>query len=180
MKDVTVPGTGFTFQAVLAVIREAAGFQQDRAVGELVLLKDDAAQLVLRLPGHEAWSGSESQDRLASLIESASEYIVRESQPFVLASYLCQMKRTSECEGALHRVLGSNSRDEVVAGYNLYGALLFELHQPAEAIKKFEHATEFDPKSAYAWNNWADLLRELGRNAEAADIEARRDKHTKS
>lgn len=111
------------------------------------MLKDDTAQLVLRLPGHKVWSRSESLNRLASLTESASEYIVRESQPYLLACYFHEVKRTSECKDALDRALNSNSRGEVAATYNLNKRILIEMRQPEEAIKKVEHATELDPKA---------------------------------
>lgn len=167
IRRVTVPGTGFTFQSVVAVIRLATGAPQDRAVGELVLLKDETVQLVIRLSAHEAWSGSAGQDRIASVTEAASEYIVRESQPYVLARYFYETKRITDSQDLLHRVMGSDSRDDLVAAYNLSGIILSDLHRPEEATKEFQRATEVNPLNACAWTSWGIALRDLRQPEEA-------------
>lgn len=171
LQGAVVPGTGLSLAAIVHYVRLALGWSVPHVSGELINQNQEGSlfSLIVRVRGRPAKTiaiaGVDDLNSETPFFEAA-RYVLRHTQPYILASYSYQMAS----EAALREirfVLTNAPEDDDARAYNLWGILIENQNKFEEASRKYERALEIDPKAAYAWSNYGGALARLGRHEEA-------------
>jgi tetratricopeptide (TPR) repeat protein len=170
--EILIPVSGISLKSLLQNIKNFLGKKQTRISGEVVM-NDKKLILTIRVFGEPSKTFTGSLDDLDDILKEAAQYILKYTQPYLLAYYLFYNYNEDDKESAMdmiHYALTHPPKDDDAMAYNLEGNILFEEKKYEEAIKSYKKAIELDSKSPDAYNNWAYTLNVLGKTDSAIDL----------
>lgn len=171
--EIVIPGSGISLKSLLNNIKIFLGRKQKRISGEVVLNKK--LFLTIRVQGEPSKTFSGELDGLDSIMKEAAQYVLKYTQPYLLAYYLYYNydEYSKNKEQALEMIKYSLShlpKEDDPMAYTLDGYIKWEEKKFDESIKSYKKALELEPKYVDAYNGWAYSLYEEKKYDEAADI----------
>ena len=183
--QVEVPGTGLSLAHINRLLKDLFGRQTTQVVGEIVLLNEDSGdlELTVRISGNPAETFTGNIQDLKDVLLKTAEYVVKCSQPYILASYQyspSSREQQALCLETIEYMIENDPADDDVWAYNLWGILLGEqtrwirskkakAAKAKAAIEKFEMAISLQPGHPHAYTNLGKLylnLKEYGKAIE--------------
>ncbi len=160
--EIVIPGSGISLKSVLQNVKNFLGKKQTRISGEVVL-NDQKLYLTIRVLGEPSRTFTGTLSELDDILKDASQYILKYTQPYLLAYYLYYNYEKADKDAAMDMIkfaLTHPPADDDAMAYTLDGYIKYDEKNFDEAIKLFRKAIEIDPKSVDAYNNWAYILYE--------------------
>lgn len=158
--EIVIPGSGISLKSLLQNVKNFLGKKQTRISGEVVL-NNQKLYLTIRVFGEPSKTFSGSLNELDEILKEASQYILKFTQPYLLAYYLYYNYDAKNKEAAMDMIkytLSHEPRDDDAMAYNLDGFIKYEDGDLVEATKLFNKAIDIDPKNVDAINNLAYIL----------------------
>lgn len=158
--EIVIPGSGISLKSLLQNVKNFLGKKQTRISGEVVL-NNQILYLTIRVFGEPSKTFSGSLNELDGILKEASQYILKYTQPYLLAYYLYYNYDVKNKEAAMDMIkytLTHEPRDDDAMAYNLDGFIKYEEGDFVEAAKLFKKALDIDPKNVDALNNFAYIL----------------------
>jgi tetratricopeptide (TPR) repeat protein len=163
LPDIEIPEAKVSLRSAVQYTKELLGANPTRIGGEII--KDTKGLYVtVRIIKNNRRGDVYSQtfggpeDKLDRILDRAAEYVVRENDPYLLASYLYETGKTEKAlELAQFCAYNKPAEDDAWA-YILWGLILEEHNQDEEAVSKYEKAIEINPNAALAYVDWGLVL----------------------
>lgn len=168
--EIVIPGSGISLKSLLQNVKNFLGRKQTRITGEVVLNKK--LYLTIRVQGEPSKTFSGELDDLDNILSDAAKYVLKFTQPYILAFYLYYNYGNNK-EEALEMIrysLTHSPKDDDPMAYTLWGYITWEDGDFDESIKYYKKAIELDPKYIDAYNGWAYSLFDEGKYEEAEEI----------
>lgn len=168
--EIVIPGSGISLKSLLLNVKNFLGRKQTRITGEVVLNKK--LFLTIRVQGEPSKTFSGEIDDLDNILGEAAKYVLKFTQPYILAFYLYYNYGNNK-EEALEMIrysLTHAPKDDDPMAYTLWGYITWEEGNFDESIKYYKKAIELDPKYIDAYNGWAYSLYDEGKYEEAEEI----------
>ncbi|MBK8552465.1 MAG: tetratricopeptide repeat protein, partial [Ignavibacteria bacterium] len=171
--ELVIPGSGISMKSLLHNLKIFLGRKQTRISGEVVLNKK--LYLTIRVQGEPSKTFSGELDDLDNILSEAAKYILKYTQPYLLAYYLYYNydKNSTDKEEALDMIRYSLThlpKEDDPMAYTLDGYIKWEEGKFDESIRLYKKAIELDPKYVDAYNGLAYSLYDENRYNEAAEI----------
>jgi tetratricopeptide (TPR) repeat protein len=163
--DFVVPGAGISVATVASYFKDAFGWRTVRIGGELT---DSDGKISLRLrvngKGSIATPPGVNVTDLDIAFKAAAEQIIRETEPYVLASAFYGEKDTEKALGEIRRIINAlpHSDENVVRAFCLWGLILYDQKKYGEARKQYEHAIDLALQVDIAASNLGNGYYNLG------------------
>jgi tetratricopeptide (TPR) repeat protein len=152
--DVVVPTVGLSLRTLLQHLREVGGDPSTRVSGEIVALRPPRTaqkwRLHMRVQGRQAISLRFDPTDADSAFRQAAEYVVRESEPIILAAYYYSRGAFDRAETTvrhcLTRICAVEDSAQLARGYNLLGLIaLARYADTTGGVQYFAQASAIDP-----------------------------------
>jgi len=156
--QVEIQQGGIKFKSFVQSIENYFGEKRKFVNGELTSEKDGQINLTIRVEGHEAKRLTESKENMDQLLHEAAIYIMRKTEPYILAAYYQMNKEYDKVLDLIQYCIHSNRPSDEHWAYNLWGIHLLENDEHLKAIVKFEKATQIEPNFGIAYFNWGIAL----------------------
>ena len=155
-----LPGSDISISSLISYLKTRYGITEIHITGEAVKVSK-GIQITTRLSGKQPIRVIATSTSMSTLYKTAAEYIIKNTQPYILAAYYYALDK-KKCSELIDYILLQGPDDNIPPAYNLRGILLTDEHKYDEAIHSYQKATELDPKLAMAYSNWGSALDELG------------------
>ncbi len=168
--EIVIPGSGISLKSLLQNVKNFLGRKQTRITGEVVLNKK--LYLTIRVQGEPSKTFSGELEDLDNIMGQAAQYVLKYTQPYLLAFYLYYNYRGNR-EEALDMIQYSLSHlpeDDDAMAYTLWGYVLWDERKFDESIELYRKAISIDPSYVDAYNGWAYSLYELKKYDEASAV----------
>jgi tetratricopeptide (TPR) repeat protein len=158
--DIVVPGVDLSVDTVTRFLRKSFGDHTIRIGGELTK-HNEVIALRLRVvgKGEIMRSDSVSMDDLDTVLNQAAERIVQATDPFIFASTFIEQDPDRALQESQRIVRELTETDEnVLRAYNLWGMILWNRKDYKGAVAKFEKAIALSPHLALLYVNLGNAL----------------------
>ena len=169
--EIVIPGSGISLKSLLQGVKNFLGKKQTRITGEIVM-NNKKLVLTIRVFGEPSKSFSGELDDMDRILQDASRYILKYTQPYILAYDLYYNYRDNK-EEALEMIqytLTHEPKDDDPMAYTLDGYIKWDEKDFEESIKLYKKAIELNPKYTDAYNGWGYSLYEQKKFNEASAI----------
>lgn len=163
--EMVIPGSGISLKSLLQNLKTYLGKNQTRISGEIVL-SNQKLNLTIRVLGKPSKTFSGNLEDLDKLLKDAAEYILKYTEPYLLAYYLYYNYDQNNKEDVLDMIkftLSHPPADDDAMAYTLDGYIKEDEENYEDAIKLYKKALEIDPKYVDAYNGWAYSLYEMNK-----------------
>ena len=169
--EIVIPGSGISLKSLLQNVKNFLGRKQTRITGEVVL-NNKKLDLTIRVFGEPSKTFSGELDDLDEILKNASRYVLKYTQPYVLAYdlYYNYQGHKDEALEMIQYTLTHEPRDDDPMAYTLDGYIKWDEKNFDESIKLYKKAIEINPKYVDAYNGWGYSLYDEKKFDEAADI----------
>ncbi|HEY6231680.1 MAG TPA: tetratricopeptide repeat protein [Pyrinomonadaceae bacterium] len=186
MPDVEVPEAKVSLKTVVAYIKQMFGYSPTRINGDIIV-HDNQLYLTVRIIDGNNLTRIQSQtfnggpENLRDILSQSAQYILRQNDPYILASYFYEEGNTREALALAQYCTYHEPRSDDYWAYVLWGLIAEENGKFEEAIAQYEKAIRIDRVSALAYVDWGLALEKKGdyqgalakyREAIAADSKA--------
>jgi len=169
--EIVIPGSGISLKSLLMNVKNFLGKKQTRITGEVVL-NNKKLNLTIRVFGEPSKSFSGELDDLDNILKDASRYVLKYTQPYVLAYdlYYNYQDNKDEALEMIQYTLTHDPKDDDPMAYTLDGYIKWDEKKFDESIKLYKKAIEINPKYIDAYNGWGYSLYDQKKYNEAAEI----------
>jgi len=168
LPDVEVPEANVSIKSVVRYVKDIFGFTPTRINGEILSLDDDQLQLTVRIVESADQSKTHFRtftgdiDEFDDVISQSAQYVLRQKDPYLLASYLYETGSTKEALLlAQYCIRHAPETDDYNANV-LWGLILEERGEYEAAIEKYKQAIKKDDRTALAYIDWGLALEKKG------------------
>ena len=150
---------GISFNSVKSLIRNIVGVE-DKSINGSLITKGNILHLKLSFYNVKSVKITTNVDEFNNVFEAydqlmskAAFEILREVDPFILASYYWA-KNDNQTSLKLIKEMIENKKGNLDYAYLLWGEILTKDKNYIQAIKKFKQSITINSKNALAWNGW--------------------------
>ncbi len=170
MSNVILPETGFSIRTITDYLQSMLGDRSTQVWGEVTEENGDL-QFHLQINGKRIDIPESRGASLEPLLNQAAQAVLRETEPFILASYLFEKDIGAALKEADRIMINAPQNGETMARTcNLRGLILDSQNQADRAIEMYKKALSVDPKASYAYFNLCGALIAKGQIGEAIEI----------
>ena len=171
--DVVVPGTGFTIRTIIGYLQSILHDPTTKITGDITE-QDGIMKLHLRINGSHIEIPGISHKELEDCLTQAAYAILRETDHYILASYLFFDTDNKNIEEARKEVVQAIAKlpeksEQKAQAYGLYGMILNEQKDPDEAIHMFNKSLSINHREPYIFLNLGNALYQKGKRKEAIE-----------
>lgn len=169
--EIVIPGSGISLKSLLQNVKNFLGRKQTRITGEVVL-NNKQLHLTIRVFGEPSKTFSGELDDLDEILKNASRYVLKYTQPYVLAYdlYYNYQNHKEEALEMIQYTLSHDPKDDDPMAYTLDGYIKWDEKNFDESIKLYKKAIELNPKYTDAYNGWGYSLYDEKKYNEASEI----------
>lgn len=160
--NIQVMGVELSPSSIAFQLRYILGRPQKRISGEFIR-SGDQLSLMMRMSGfpntrfeRPCVAGMEEQ-AVQELLQLAAEQLLERTDPYRLAVVHYRRKNYSDATKLIRSIIQSRPEERAWA-YHAWGNMLKEQGRLDEAGRKYQRATELDPKFAISYRSWGYLL----------------------
>lgn len=182
--EVEIPGTKLGLKTIVDVGRSIFGRHPKHLGGDVVFpvkgtetgvesgsIKNPVNLTVyfVQERGSHSLNEAANGNDIPGLVDKLAELALRQVNPYVLAAYYDDHKKTALAESTAEAITQDASQDKLhkTAAFDLWCIALEDEGKYDEAIAKCIKAVELDPKDKYAYGNWGMALEAEGKHIEA-------------
>ena len=169
--EIVIPGSGVSLKSLLQNVKSFLGKKQTHISGEIVLNKK--LYLTIRVQGEPSKTFSGELEDLDNLLAQAAQYVLKYTQPYILAYYLYYNyygRDKNEALDMIQYTLTHDPKDDDAMAYTLNGYIKWDEGKFDESIKFYKKAIELNPKYVDAYDGWGYSLYDQKKYDEADAI----------
>lgn len=160
---------GVSFNSLKSLIRNILNIK-DKAIGGSIAIKGERLHLKIKIYSADSIVITKDvkqfdniYDAYDQAIQSAAFEVLKEVDPFVLASFYWANEETKKSVNIIKHMI-RNRADNLDSAYLLWGEMLTAEQKYQQAIIKFKKSTQINPKNYLAWNAWGWTLSQTNSN----------------
>ncbi len=164
---------GVSFNALKSLTRNLFRIK-DKAIKGSIVIREDELKARINIPSGEnimlTQPIAESKNLFYAydeLIEKTSLAILREVDPFILASYYWAIK-DQEASITIIKEMVERQTTDLDHAYLLWGEICANNSEYEKALQKFEESVAINSDNALSWNAWGMVLYDMGNRDDEA------------